>query len=241
MSESKVVIQIGQVFGHLVVQELTRLQKGSQKHLYALCLCGCGGTILARPCNLDAGRVRSCGCKIGKSLIGAKFAKFTVTGQVATHKTSGRMWECLCECGSVRFYSSAQVRSKKISECLDCYNKRISKYEPVGEITRGHWAQIVKNAVIRNLPFEVSCEFVWSLFLKQDRKCVLSGESLVFATSVKSTGNSASLDRIDSDLGYTENNVQWVHKDINSIKSKIPDPDFIRWCEKVAAWQQSKR
>lgn len=43
----------------------------------------------------------------------------------------------------------------------------------------------------------------------------------------------ASLDRIDSNFGYTETNVQWVHKELNIMKWNLTDKSFVDWCEKI--------
>jgi hypothetical protein len=47
--------------------------------------------------------------------------------------------------------------------------------------------------------------------------------------------STASLDRIDSSLGYVWGNVQWVHSVINDLKSNMAQEEFISWCQKVAA------
>ena len=44
----------------------------------------------------------------------------------------------------------------------------------------------------------------------------------------------ASLDRIDSNKGYTKDNVQFVHKDINWMKQDFEQNKFIEYCKKVA-------
>ena len=44
----------------------------------------------------------------------------------------------------------------------------------------------------------------------------------------------ASLDRIDSLLGYTIDNVQWVHKDINRIKFDMSQCRFVELCCLIA-------
>lgn len=78
---------------------------------------------------------------------------------------------------------------------------------------------------------------VRKLFLKQNRKCILSGIEIGFpkAWGVKSKTNiTASLDRIDSSKGYVKGNVQWVHKTINSMKMNMSDINFIDLCKKVA-------
>lgn len=83
-------------------------------------------------------------------------------------------------------------------------------------------------------------KYLWELFLKQDRKCALSGVPLSFegktmenryASTSKKT---ASLDRIDSTKGYIKGNVQWVHKIVNLMKQTTNQDEFIEWCRKVA-------
>ena len=44
----------------------------------------------------------------------------------------------------------------------------------------------------------------------------------------------ASLDRIDSTVGYIEGNVHWVLWDINRMKWNIPHEEFIKLCSLVA-------
>ena len=232
---------IGSIFTHLSVTGLSEQKnKRGSYNTVCVCLCDCGKETLVKPCNLISGRKKSCGCRMLKDLTGSKFASFTVIGEDVGNRSQGRMWLCRCECGIIRSYASSQVRSKKITSCLDCYNKAISKFEPVGEITRGHWSRISRNAELRGLPLEASCQFAWNLFLKQDRRCALSGEPLVFCSSARGSGNTASLDRIDSCLGYTETNIQWVHKEINTIKSNLSDSEFIQWCKKVSDWNQTR-
>lgn len=50
---------------------------------------------------------------------------------------------------------------------------------------------------------------------------------------VKKSGN-ASLDRIDSNMDYQEENVQWLHKDINMMKQQFDQDYFIQMCCAVA-------
>ena len=44
----------------------------------------------------------------------------------------------------------------------------------------------------------------------------------------------ASLDRIDSTRGYTVDNIQWIHKDLNRMKWNLPNDYFINICTLVA-------
>lgn len=43
----------------------------------------------------------------------------------------------------------------------------------------------------------------------------------------------ASPDRIDSSLGYTKDNVQWVHKDVNTIKWDLSHDRFVKLCKTI--------
>lgn len=231
---------VGDVFGHLTVLEIKRMPKGNKMPYHAVCLCGCGNTcecLLKSLTRINKPQL-SCGCRIGKSLIGVKFAKFTVIARDMQKEQEGKRsvwWLCQCACGVVRSYTSAQVRNKKINECLECYNRRISPVSPAGEITRGYWSRVIRNASDRGLEFDVSCELAWQVFLGQGRKCALSGESLQFCTSVRDPKFTASLDRIDSGKGYTPDNIQWVHKTVNLIKMHLSEQEFLNWCSKIHA------
>jgi hypothetical protein len=75
-------------------------------------------------------------------------------------------------------------------------------------------------------------EYVWNLFLSQDRKCALSGIPIGFQDR---SGSTASLDRIDNSKGYVIGNVQWVHKDVNIMKHTHSQDYFIGLCATIAS------
>ncbi len=112
---------------------------------------------------------------------------------------------------------------------------KISKESPnwkgCGEL-RGHLiASYKEGAKSRKLKFSVTAKFLWNLFLKQNRKCAITGIDLTFVKNF----TTASLDRIDSNKGYIKNNVQWVHKIINMMKYDHIQQDFINWCHLVSS------
>jgi hypothetical protein len=49
------------------------------------------------------------------------------------------------------------------------------------------------------------------------------------------------LDRIDSEKGYTLENIQWVHKTINQMKMNMKENDFIQFCIAVAKNKGEKK
>lgn len=60
--------------------------------------------------------------------------------------------------------------------------------------------------------------------------CAISGEPLVFEPNYV---YSASIDRIDSNLGYVEGNVQWVGSSVNMAKNVLDHEQFVNLCLSV--------
>jgi len=85
----------------------------------------------------------------------------------------------------------------------------------------------------RRIVFDVSPKFLWQLFLKQERKCALSDLPLDFGRGKRGLFRTASLDRIDSSKGYTEDNVQWVHRQVNVMKHELSYQEFQDLVERV--------
>jgi hypothetical protein len=106
-----------------------------------------------------------------------------------------------------------------------------------GEIQGAYWNSVRQSAKKRNIPLLVTIQDIWELFLRQNRKCVLTGETLTLAQCNKdhNTGNyTASLDRRDSYVPYSIDNVQWVHKLVNIMKRELSEEEFVRVCKMVA-------
>lgn len=67
-------------------------------------------------------------------------------------------------------------------------------------------------------------------------KCALSGINLILGHEKDGkTICTASLDRIDNNMGYVNGNVQWVHKDINFMKQDLTQLEFLNYCRLIAA------
>lgn len=105
-----------------------------------------------------------------------------------------------------------------------------------GEISGKRLSEFKKNARERNLQWDVSPEYLWSLFLNQERRCKLTGELLSFGFRNRSEscfGSTASLDRIDPTLGYVRDNVQWIHKIVNEMKWDKTEKELLEWATKL--------
>lgn len=232
---------IGRKFGKIVVQKISDKKKNNG-FLWE-CLCECGKICYDTTQNLEKGHRLSCGCarKEKIDLVGLKTGMLTVVSYYGVRQYDGnhseRRWNCLCECGNYTNLATAKLTKGKIISCGCIMKKKGEKnksWKGCGEISGSFWRQIRACAETRNLDFEINLEYIWELFLEQDRKCKLSGITIGF-DKYKIT---ASLDRIDSSKGYVVKNIQWVHKDINKIKTNFSQSYFLELCQKVNAYNQ---
>jgi len=159
--------------------------------------------------------------------------------------TGYQMWEVECKCGFKRFIQPSTLFGKNSPRsCRKCN----------GESKRGssspHWkgVNVVPHSVlakIRNtlnrgrvLECSISIEDLEEQWVKQDGKCALSGVELCFSevqySDVTKPRGSASVDRIDSNVGYVKSNIQFVDKRINIMKQDMSQEDFIDMCRKIS-------
>jgi hypothetical protein len=175
-------------------------------------------------------------------LSGKTFDKLKVLKPVETDRNGHKRYLCECTCGKQKNVLAGHLQTGKIRSC-GCLLKRRGADHPnfngYGEIHLSFYSAIKNSATQKNksgrqeLTFDVSIEYLWELFLLQERKCNLSGIEIEFGeTNVGA--KTASLDRIDSSKGYVEGNVQWVHKDVNLMKRTYEQDYFIDLCSKIA-------
>ena len=174
---------------------------------------------------------------------GQRIGKLTVLSFDHKQLTPGGFvkyyWKCKCDCGNIKVIRKSHLTEGKINSC-GCLSKRQGKDSPhfkgYEEISGGYYGSLKKGSSERgrNFEFSVSLEYLWQLFLKQNRKCVLTGWEIVFDKR-RTSKQTASLDRIDSSKGYIEGNVQWIHKDVNLMKNNYDQNYFIKVCESVAS------
>jgi len=241
----------GHKFGDLTVLGYVVKMRGKKRRGKWECRCSCGKIVDVSTSNLKSGNSTSCGCKFLLSkkynfidLTGKKFGSLAVISRDEEFtKTRGVLWLCKCDCGKIVKLPSNSLTS---GNTLTCGNKIAHPWaKRIGEIPLSHLSSIKQNAIKRNLCFTVSEEFLWDLFLKQNRRCSLSGELLVFTKGSYPSGSrsetTASLDRIDSSKGYEEGNVTWVHKDLNRMKWELSREVFLEWCRKCVKEEDGKK
>lgn len=179
-------------------------------------------------------------------LTGQKFGHLEVLRMAQTEKSTRGTWRAICKCnncGNSCYDADPSAIKRGYTKSCGCdksrYNKTRGKnskqFKGYEEISGKLWWAIKNRANHRGWELEIDIKYVWDLFVKQNRKCALSGLSLQFGpTTTRISETTASLDRIDSNKGYVKGNVQWVHKDINQMKSDFDENYFINTCIQIA-------
>ncbi len=174
-----------------------------------------------------------------------KYNQLTVL-ETVNHKKR-LMFRVQCDCGKVEIKRKDWVLSGRTTSCKSCASKKTaSKYPPpirrkgYEGLSGTHYLSIKHGATMRNLEFNVTPEFLWNLYIEQYGKCALTGVDIVLINKIKRNNPdwsiiTASLDRINSDLGYVVGNVWWVHKTVNRLKNNYSLDELLYWCNLISS------
>lgn len=173
-------------------------------------------------------------------LTGQKFGHLEVIEMA--HKPDDRRREyravCKCHnCGKENHWVFPYHLTKLGQKSCGCLkgNRKKGKdhccYKGFGGITGSIWGRIKSSAKKRDLEFSITIKDGWELFEKQDHKCALTGLHLEIGAGRNRC--SASLDRIDNSKGYSIDNIQWVHRNVNMIKHHWSQEYFVNICRRI--------
>ena len=226
-------------FGSLLVisKDFSKKTKG---RAYWICQCDCGKTISTRADMLLFNNKTSCNCKNEKIHIGDKINEFVVLERLGPKLGQGRgavYWRCKCRCGKLRDYNTHQL-SHFIPMSCGCHKYNYPAIT-IEIISQRFWNRLVRGAEVRSIEFSITPEYLYEILILQNRRCALTGIELIMPISRKCNSYNASVDRIDSNIGYVKGNIQWVHKTINLMKNKLSQEEFIKMCNNVAEFTSS--
>lgn len=168
--------------------------------------------------------------------VGDIFNRFTILS--FAHKNNKRCAVCECICGTIKSIDLGNLIYNRSKSCGCFKNEQVAKLnflEWYDNIPMSYFNSLKRGAVQREIEFTITPEDVNLQWIKQNKKCALTGIELVFANlNKKYKLITASVDRINSDMGYLPDNIQIVHKDINKLKNTFSQDSFINWCRLVA-------
>lgn len=166
-------------------------------------------------------------------IVGATYGMWTVVStKIKRHTNRSTYWQVQCQCGEITYKHSSTLIHGKTKSCKSCCKTNNN----LNTCILRYWKKVKIRASNKQLEFTISPEFLQELYEIQNRKCALSQLPIEFSKRFEETKHqSASLDRIDNTKGYTEDNIQWVHKDINFMKGSLEQNYFIELCQQVVS------
>jgi len=81
-----------------------------------------------------------------------------------------------------------------------------------------------------NIPFDITIEFVFDLFRKQEAKCFYSG--IEMTSKIGRTG--ISIDKKTPNIGYTKDNTVLTTWLVNNMKRDLTEQQFKEMCKLIA-------
>lgn len=239
--------------GKLTLIKVYQANRNSGVYRCWECLCDCGEIVHQAEYSIGKSKNPSCGCIYRKFNLkpGDKINKLTLIERGNKEKfniqRSGdeylAFWKCLCDCGKECYHIEPYLYDKTAKSC-GCYHSLRGKFreESVGwkgykELSSNYFNKKRYDADKRGLEFNVTIEYLYDLFIKQNKKCNLSGVDITMSTTYQAAKYnkkmSASLDRIDNTKGYIEGNCQWLHWKINRMKRDFSVEQLIYYCQLV--------
>lgn len=155
-------------------------------------------------------------------------------------------WESIAEAGKMICRSCSEEKKLEmfsprkhpaykmwVKECRECENTRkdaVAKKRAVNKGLQWNISQILRGIKQRsvkcNREFDLDLDFLVGLFNEQNGVCPYSGRKMEFNINSQER---LSLDRKDSNLGYTKSNVVWCCWQANNIKQDLSMEDFKKW------------
>ena len=92
-----------------------------------------------------------------------------------------------------------------------------------------------KRASVIEKGFDITWQFLLDLLEEQNRRCSITGIEFRFKSDFEGRMDQyrASVDRIDSNKGYTKDNVQLVCAQVNIMKHQSTEKELLFWATKI--------
>jgi len=117
-------------------------------------------------------------------------------------------------------------------QCLECERVRTAYYAKHREPTlKVKLYQLVYNAGMNRGNVEFDYDFIVSLWEAQGGRCAYTNREMTYMPQMD---DMVSLDRKDSSIGYTKENVHLTCWTVNKMKTNLPEGTFLEYCLHVA-------
>jgi hypothetical protein len=131
-------------------------------------------------------------------------------------------------------------RSNKDRRCKECRHIQFLKRKELDRnrisldrILVSRWNGIKERSKKNGYNIDFDYLYLKELWNKQEGKCAISGLNMTYEIFKGRIFTNVSVDRIDSNKGYTKNNVQLVCMAINQMKSDMSIEELLYFCEHI--------
>lgn len=141
-------------------------------------------------------------------------------------------------CGKVqplnqKYFSKEHGKFRTICRnCVNAHNKEQynNRYDTLPGVLYLRCKKARERAHSKNMKFDLTPEFLMDLWNVQDGKCFYSGLEMTYDRNDLYT---VSVDRVDSNKGYTQDNVVLCCWSVNSMKNSYSTDEFLFLCNSV--------
>ena len=125
---------------------------------------------------------------------------------------------------------------KGLTKSCGCLKKNYNQSKGYEEISYQFYRRIKRNATDRGIEFSLEMKDIWDQYINQNRKCKFTNLDLTFTQDYNYPEiQTVSVERTNSNKGYSVDNIQVVHKFLNVMKQSFTNEEFVAICKTVSA------
>lgn len=168
-------------------------------------------------------------------LPGNTYGKLTVVSFSHVDKRNRKHFHTVCECGNSKVIHGASLKSGNTRSC-GCLCREVQSLRKLPD-NQGAFNAVFFQARVgakkRNIPFELSISLVTSIAKQPCHYCGVVGGNFKTTKNCKEGIRYNGMDRLNSQLGYTPENVVPCCRDCNFMKGTKTREEFLEHLKKV--------
>lgn len=164
--------------------------------------------------------------KIGNRICGTCNIEFPMTGEFFFRRKANKMgFQTTCK--NCKNNTPALIKRRKIGN------------DSIIKVLEERFRGLTHRSKVKKFKVEITVQDLIDCWEKQKGLCALSGILMKHSIYSGKIETNVSVDRIDSNIGYTKDNIQLVCSCINKMKSTLSVEQFIDICNKIVKYNKS--